>query len=140
MFATTDPVAVGVTVLATLAVVGLVASVAYLHRAVRELRREAKALAEEAGQLLEEMGAALRQAGEDVARVERMVGSAEAISEAVGSASRLVGGVVAEPLIKAVALGSGVARAVRTVRRGGPQGRVVTVQLKGQGKGGRVAP
>jgi hypothetical protein len=140
MFATTDPVAVGVTVLATLVVVALGASVAYLLRAVRELRREAKALADEAGRLLEEMGAALRQAGEGVARVERMVGSAEAISDAVGSASRLVGGVVTEPLIKAVALGSGVARAVRTVRGGRPWGRVVTVQLKPQRNRDRVAP
>jgi len=64
------------------------------------------------------MDLVVRQAGAEVERVDRMVGSAEAISEAVGSASRLVGGVVTEPLIRLVALGSGVARVARVVRSG----------------------
>jgi hypothetical protein len=118
--ATTDTLAIAVTVVATLVVVGLLAAAGYLLESVRELRRQADALAQEAQQLLAELGETVRQAGVEVERVDRMVGSAEAISDAVGSASRLVGGVVAEPLIKVVAFGSGLARVARIVRGGGP--------------------
>jgi len=111
-------VAVGVTVVATLVVVGLVGGLLYTLRAVRQLRREAEALAKEAADLLDELARAVREAGAEVDRVDRMVGSAEAISEAVSSASRLVGGAVAEPLIRFVAVLSGVARVVQALRRG----------------------
>jgi len=117
--ATTDVLAVEVTIVATLVVVALVAAVIYMLRSVRELRREADGLARDAQELLDELGATVRQAGAEVERVGQMVGSAEAISDAVGSASRLVGGVVTEPLIKVVAFGSGLARAARVVRGGG---------------------
>jgi hypothetical protein len=108
--------AVAVTVVATLVVAGLAAAAAYLLRTVRDLRREAEALVREAQALVAEMHAEAHRAGLEVERVERMVGSAEAISEAVGQASRLVGGAVAAPVIKAVALSSGVAQAARTLR------------------------
>ncbi len=118
LLAATDTVAVGVTVVATLVVVALVAAVASLLGAVRDLRRQADDLRREAGELLDEISATVREAGLEVERVERMVGSAEAISEVVGSASRLVGGAVASPFIKLVALVSGLARALRLVRGG----------------------
>ena len=120
LLAATDAVAVGVTVVATLVVVALVVAVGSLLGAARDLRREADELRWEAGEVLDEMGATVREAGLEVARVERMVGSAEAISDVVGSASRLVGGAVAGPFIKLVALGSGVARGLRLMRRAGP--------------------
>jgi len=120
LLASTDAVAVGVTVVATLVVVALAGTVVYLLRTVRELRHEAEALAEEAQRLLDEVAETARQAGAEVQRVDRMVASAEAISEAVGSASRLVGGAVAEPVIKAVAFASGLARVVQALRRGRP--------------------
>ncbi len=119
LLAATDPVAVGVTVVATLVVVALVAAVASLLGAARDLRRGADELRQETVELLDEISATVRQAGLEVERVERMVGSAEAISGVVGSASRLVGGAMASPFIKLVALGSGVARGLRLVR-GGP--------------------
>ncbi|GEM_PF-1651981 len=116
--AATDAVVVGVTVLATLLLLGLVVAVVHLLRAARQLRREAARLAEEAQRLLGELGQTVQQAGREIERVDRMVGSAEAISEAVGSASRLVGGAVTGPLIKAVALGSGLVRGLRRLRQG----------------------
>lgn len=109
--------AVGVTVLATLTVLGLLAALGYLLKAARQVRREAEALAAEARQLMGELEVAVHRAGSEVERVDRMVGSAEAISEAVGSASRLVGGAVAGPLIKLMAFGSGVRRGARALRR-----------------------
>lgn len=116
--AATDAVAVGVSVVSTLVVTALLGAALYVLRAARAVRREAAALAEEAGRLLGELDRAVGQAGSQIERVDRMVGSAEAISDAVGSASRLVGGVVAEPLIKLVALGSGLARGARVARDG----------------------
>lgn len=134
LVATTDYLAIGVTVVATLVVVALLAAVAYLLASVRELRRQSEALAEEAQQLLDELGETVRQAGVEVDRVDRLVGSAEAISDAVGSASRLVGGVVAEPLIKLVALASGLARVARVVRgRGAPRHQVPAVARESRG-------
>ncbi len=112
----TDSVAVGVTVLATLVIVALAGAVWYLLRTVRELRQEAEGLAREAEELLGELDLTVHQAGLEVERVDRMVGSAEAISDAVGSASRLVGGAVTAPYIKVVAFGTGVARGLRLVR------------------------
>jgi len=119
LLAATDVVAVGVTVVATLVVVALLAAVGSLLGAVRDLRRQADELRREASELLDELGATVHEAGLEVERVERMVGSAEAISEVVCSASRLVGGAVASPFIKLVALGAGVARGLRLIRGGG---------------------
>jgi hypothetical protein len=119
----TDSVAVGVTVIATLVIVALAGAVWYLLKTVRELRQEADGLAREAEELLDEMDLTLHQAGLEVDRVDRMVGSAEAISDAVGSASRLVGGAVTAPFIKVVAFGTGVARGLRLVR-GRPRAEV----------------
>ncbi|HTV11192.1 MAG TPA: hypothetical protein VME20_04950 [Acidimicrobiales bacterium] len=130
LLASTDAVAVGVTVVATLVVVALVGALLYTLRAVRELRREAEALAKQAAELLDELERAVREAGAEVDRVDRMVGSAEAINEAVSSASRLVGGAVAEPLIKFVAVLSGVSGVVRALRRR-PERREIPAASRG---------
>jgi hypothetical protein len=120
-----DAVAIAVAVVSTVVMIALCAALVYLVKAARQLRREASALANEAGQLIEEMASAVERAQEELQRVDRMVGSAEAISDVVGSASRLVGGVVADPLIKLVALGSGIAEGARhfTGAAPGPGGR-----------------
>lgn len=118
--ATTDAVAVGVTALATVLVVGLVVAALYQLRAARQMRLEAETLARECRRLLGELGDRVRQAEQDIERVDRMVGSAEAISDAVGSASRLVGGVVAGPVIKVMAVASGLARGWSRLRSGPP--------------------
>jgi hypothetical protein len=119
----TDTVAVGVTVISTVVLLGLVAAVVYLLRAVRQLRRQAEALARESRQLLGEIDATVRQAGHEVERMDRIVGSAEAISDAVGSASRLVGGAVSGPFIKVVAFGSGLVRGARALGVGSREGK-----------------
>ncbi|HET9060897.1 MAG TPA: hypothetical protein VFN61_13330 [Acidimicrobiales bacterium] len=139
-----DTVAIAVAVVSTVVVLALCAALVYLLKAVRQLRREASALAKDAGQLVEEMAGALERAESELDRVDRMVGSAEAISDAVGSASRLVGGVVADPLIKLVALGSGIAEGARhltgapsgvaTKRRSGPT-RAITPRAR-EGRAG----
>jgi ubiquinone biosynthesis protein UbiJ len=108
--------AITVTVVATLVVAGLAGAATYLLRTARDLRQQAEELLGEAHRLVVEMRAEVGQAAAEVERVERMVASAEAISDAVGKASRLMGGAVAAPVIKAVALSSGIAQAARTLR------------------------
>ncbi|HTW09045.1 MAG TPA: hypothetical protein VME46_16165 [Acidimicrobiales bacterium] len=127
LVAATDVLAVEVTVVATLVVVALLASLLYLLRSVRDLRRQAWQLSREARELMDDLDATVSQASAEVERVERIVGSAEAISEAVSTASRLVGGIVTEPLIKLVAFGSGAARAARALRRGRPHREIPAV-------------
>lgn len=124
----TDSVAVGVTVIATLVIVALAGAVWYLLKAVRDLRQEADGLAREAEAMLGELDVTVHQAGLEVERVDRMVGSAEAISDRVGSASRLVGGAVTVPFIKVVAFGTGVARGLRLVRGRPATGGVTSVR------------
>jgi len=51
-------------------------------------------------------------------RVDDLVGSAEALTETVGSASRVAHAVLAVPLIKVLAFGAGTARAGRRLRGG----------------------
>jgi predicted PurR-regulated permease PerM len=117
MVAATDAVALAVTAVATLVVVALLAAAWYVLRAVRELRRQAEQLSREAGELLADIRSQVLEAGAEVDRVERMVGSAEAISDAVGQASRLVGSVVVGPLIKVVAFVTGVGEGYRSLRQ-----------------------
>ncbi|MHB1930187.1 MAG: hypothetical protein ACYCUG_12345 [Acidimicrobiales bacterium] len=122
--ASSQTVAVGVTVVATVVVVGLAAAVAWmlheaaaLRRAAADLRGVAADLRAEAADLRAGLQAVASHAERELRRVEDLVGSAESISEVVGSASRLASTAMATPVIKAVALGSGAARAGRRLRR-----------------------
>jgi hypothetical protein len=114
----TNTVAVGVTVVATLVVVALAAGLWSVVSSARALRRAARELREESDALLAAMGDAVGRAERQIERVEDLVGSAEHISEAVGSASRIASTAMAKPVIKAMAFGAGAARAGRRFRDG----------------------
>jgi methyl-accepting chemotaxis protein len=116
----TSTLAVGVTVVATLVVVALVAGLVQVVRSARELRRVATALSIESAQLLAALDEAVSRADRQVRRVDDLVGSAESISDAVGSASRLASTAISGPVIKAMAFGAGAARAGRRLRDGPP--------------------
>ena len=51
--------------------------------------------------------------------MDDLVGSAEAITETVGSASRLAHSAIATPIIKVMAFRAGTARAGRRLRKAG---------------------
>ena len=104
----------------------------YLLKAVRELRQEASGLAREAGDMLGELDMTVHRAGHEVERVDRMVGSAEAMSDAgrLGAAPRGRGH--DEPFIKVVAFSSGVARGLRLVR--GSRGTDWAERARGGGR------
>jgi hypothetical protein len=114
----TSTVAVGVTVVATLVVVALGAGLVAVVSSARELRRAATELQEQSDALLGAMAGAVDRAERQVERVDDLVGSAETISEAVGSASRIASTAMAKPVIKAMAFGAGAARAGRRFRDG----------------------
>jgi hypothetical protein len=114
----TSAVAIGVTVVATLVVVALALAARSLIRTAGRLRLLAEELETRSASVLGEVEDTVRQAREELARVDDLVGSAEAISDRVGSASRLAQTAVSAPLIKAVAFGAGTARAGRRLRDG----------------------
>ncbi len=113
-----DVVAVAVTIVATLVLVALAAGVVSLLRHARALRRSAAVLAVESQRLLDDMAGALDAADAQLERVDDLIGSAETISEAVGSASRIASTAMATPVIKVMAFGTGAARAGRRLRQG----------------------
>jgi predicted RNA-binding Zn ribbon-like protein len=93
-----------------------VALVRVLH-ALRELQHTVVALREETRPLLDELRASVEEARDDLARFDRVIGSAEAISAQVEGASRVARVALSAPVIKTVALASGTSRAARRLRR-----------------------
>jgi hypothetical protein len=106
-----------VAVLSTVAVFGLIGAAISLRRSAKELRLLADELTEHAAAVLGEVETTVEQARGELARVDDLVGSAEAITETVGSASRLAHAAMATPMIKVMALAAGTARAGRRIRR-----------------------
>lgn len=93
--------------------------------ALRSLRREVADVRTETGLLLEELRASSADARDvidearlDLARFDRVLGSAEAISGAVGRSNRVARTTLSVPMIKAAGLATGTSRAVRRLRRG----------------------
>jgi DNA topoisomerase IB len=112
-------VAVGVTVVATLVIVGLLAVLLAALRAARRLRAAADELHRESQALLAQLDRTVDLAGRELERVDDLIGSAERLTNTVGSASRFAQAAVATPVIKVMALGAGTARASERIRRRG---------------------
>ena len=107
------------TVVATLVVLGGLVAVGSLLRTARQLRAVAEELSDHAASVLGDVEVTMSQARTELERVDNLVGSAEAITNTVGSASRLARVALARPVIKVVALGAGTARAGRRLRKAG---------------------
>lgn len=112
-------VVIGVTVVATVAVLGLAWSAVSLLRTARQLRALADELTDRTAMVLGGVEVAMSRAQGDLDRVDDLIGSAEAINQAVGSTSRLAQLAFSGPLIKLIALRAGTARASRRLRRAG---------------------
>ena len=118
--ATTQPdLAVAVAVVATLVVTALAASLLAALRAARRLRRSADALEREVRGVLETVDGTLAQASAELERVDDLIGSAEQLTGAVGSASHMAYASLASPVIKLMAFSRGASRASRRLRAGG---------------------
>lgn len=101
-------------------IVAVVAVLFALQRmlvAVRRVTRTLDELNAQALPLIDEMAEALAEANEELARVDRLVGSAESISATVDATSKLAYRALSAPVIKTVAFRSGANRAAKRIRK-----------------------
>lgn len=117
-----------VVIAAALCCVGFAALAVVLVRmldALRTLKGEIEALRADVRPLLVELSSsaadarvAVEQARHDLDRFDRVLGSAEAISDAVAGGGRVARAAFSTPVIKTVAIGTGAKRAFRRLLRG----------------------
>ena len=109
-----------IVVAAMLCTIGFAALIVVLVRvldSLKAMRAEVERLRAETGPLLAELRNAVGDARDDLDRFDRVLGSAEAISDAVGVAGGRVSRVaLSAPVIKTVALATGTSRAGRRLR------------------------
>lgn len=130
---------------AVLCSIGFAALVVVLLRvldAMRTLRSEVETLRTETEPLLAELRLSTDEARrtmdtarDDLERFDRVLGSAEAIGEAVSGSGRLARTAFSAPIIKIAGLATGTSRAVRRLRSG-TSGGVEIVEARST----RVAP
>lgn len=123
-----------VTLAAVLCAIGFAALIVVLMRVLdtlRALRGEVEALRAETRPLLAELRTttdeartAMAVARHDLERFDRVLGSAEAISEAVEGSGRVARTAFSAPVIKLAGLATGTSRAMRRLR-----GRSVAVEV-----------
>ncbi|MHB8329500.1 MAG: hypothetical protein ACYDD6_07755 [Acidimicrobiales bacterium] len=98
---------------AVLASIVALAAAIVLTRRVRDVRQLADELRYEMVPLLRDARVVVDQAATEMVRVGDVLGSAEAVSATVDSASRLAYRAFSNPVVKLVAYGSGVGGALR---------------------------
>ena len=117
---------------AVLCCIGFAALVVVLMRVLdtlRSLRSEVATLRAETGPLLAELqqstrtaSAVVNEARNDLERFDRVLGSAEAISDAMSGTGRVTRAALSTPVIKTAAFATGTSRAVRRLRGKDPKG------------------
>ncbi len=126
-----------VTLAALLCAIGFAALIVVLMRVLdtlKLLRGEVEAMRNETRPLLvelrtsaEEAREAMDTAREDLERFDRVLGSAEAISDAVESSGWVARRAFSAPVIKAVGIATGTSRTVKRLRRRDPGVELVNV-------------
>jgi hypothetical protein len=107
---------------AAFAAVAVLVVMVVLCRRVRDLRRLVADLERETVPLVREARLVVDQASSEMTRVGDVLGSAEAVSATVDSASRLAYRAFSNPVVKVLAFGTGVGGAVRRLfGRGVPE-------------------
>jgi len=111
------------TVLCALGFAALVIVLLRVLDTLRALRGEIESLSTETRPLLAELQAStvearstMQTARSDLERFDRVLGSAEAISDAVSGSGRVARAAFSTPIIKAAGLATGTSRAVRRLR------------------------
>jgi hypothetical protein len=103
------------------ALVVLVVVVVRIDRATRDLRDAANDFRRQAVPLLDELRHTVRAADYELDRVDALVAGAEAVTARVDAASDLAFRTFRNPMVKALAVGTGTRRAVQRLR-GDPRG------------------
>lgn len=101
-------------------IVAVIAVLAVATRLLVVLRRVTQTLDEinaQALPLVDQLATSVTDANEELARIDRLVGSAESISATVDATSKLAYRALSAPVIKGVALGSGASRAAKRLRK-----------------------
>jgi hypothetical protein len=116
-----------VTLAALLCAIGFAALIVVLMRVLdtlKALRVEVESLRRETGPLLldlrestDDAREAMDAAREDLERFDRVLGSAEAISDAMEGSGRIAKRAFSAPMIKAAGIATGTSRTVRRLRR-----------------------
>lgn len=125
------------TLAAVLCALGFAALIVVLMRVLdtlKALRSEVASLREETRPLLHDLRASaeearhtLDEARTDLARFDRVLGSAEAISEAVDGSGRVARKAFSVPVIKLAGLATGTSRTVRKIRGRDTGAEIVSV-------------
>jgi hypothetical protein len=129
-----------VTLAAVLCAIGFAALIVVLVRlldGLKALRHEVESLRSETRPLLAELRdstgearVAMETARADLERFDRVLGSAEAISDAVDGTGRAARRAFSAPVIKVAGLATGTSRAVRRLRGGSGGGELVHVPVE----------
>jgi hypothetical protein len=127
---TSDVIAVIVATLVAILTGALVVALGFLVQTLRTLRVTVDSLRKETIALLDDAYDAVRQATSEVDRIDRLVGSAERINDAVDGAQRMAYKTLASPVVKAMAFGTGVSRAAHRLREGEPPAPTPTRSAK----------
>jgi hypothetical protein len=109
--------ALALAVVAAVLAVALIAVLTSLSRTLRSLRAVVDDLDREAGPLLAELRSGARKANAELDRVGDLVEAAESVTRTVDGASRLAFMTFSNPVVKVLALGSGMSRAGRRLRK-----------------------
>lgn len=104
---------------AVVAVVVLAWVVISMRRTLKVLEAVAADLRRQAVPLVEEARGAVEKASADLVALDRILETTESISTTVDSASKLAYLVFSNPVIKVIALGAGVTRAIGHLRHRG---------------------
>jgi uncharacterized protein YoxC len=112
-----DVAVVVASVAALLAAVALTLVTVWLVACVREVRRSLAHLRTETEAVVDDLRRVVAQAGDDLERADSVLTTLESVSDRVDAASELAVETFSKPVIKAVSLGSGTARAARRLRR-----------------------
>jgi hypothetical protein len=106
-----------------------------LRGEVESLRDETRPLLAELQSSTDEARATMREARDDLERFDRVIGSAEAISDAVAGSGRMARVAFAAPVIKVAGIATGTGRALRRFR--GDEPRALPDGRPRRKKGGR---
>ena len=113
----TDVAAIIVDIASVVAVVLLIFAVVAVTRTLTALRLTIEQFRRETLPVVDEVHRTVTTANAELARMNGLLDSAESISATVDSASHLAYLALSNPLIKAMALGAGTAKAARALRR-----------------------
>lgn len=112
-----DLAVVVVTIASIVAVGAVLFGLLRLLRTLEDLRASIDVINERVPPLIDELAESLAQANHELARMERVVGSAESISATVDATSKLAYRALSAPVIKTVAVTTGASRAAKRLRK-----------------------